>query len=160
MMILTQTGQDLLEVGNSGMTTAEYRSQFAIWSLMKSPLIVSTNVMNMSADTLEILSRKEVIAINQDSLGVQGRLVEERPPDASLLQVWAGPLSGGRVAVVFWNRGNGTQDILGRFVDMQLYGTASVRDAWNEADLGNATGQITATVPAPENIVNSYNGGI
>ena len=45
--------------------------------------------------------------------GVQGRLVEERPPDASLLQVWAGPLSGGRVAVVFWNRGNDTQEILG-----------------------------------------------
>ena len=47
------------------------------------------------------------------SQGVQGRLVEERPPDASLLQVWAGPLSGGRVAVVFWNRGNDTHEILG-----------------------------------------------
>lgn len=52
--------------------------------------------------------------------GVQGRLVEERPPDASLLQVWAGPLSGGRVAVVFWNRGNDTQEILGEGNFIQL----------------------------------------
>ena len=59
---------DLLEVGNNGMTTAEYRSQFAIWSLLKAPLLISTNVMNMSADTLDILSKREIIAINQDSL--------------------------------------------------------------------------------------------
>ncbi len=59
---------DLLEVGNNGMTTAEYRSQFAIWSLLKAPLLISTNVVNMSSDTLDILSKREIIAINQDSL--------------------------------------------------------------------------------------------
>ena len=73
------------------MTTAEYRSQFSIWSLMKAPLIISTDVTNMTADTLAILSAKEIIAINQDSLGVAGRLVEERPPNPAELQVWACP---------------------------------------------------------------------
>jgi alpha-galactosidase len=45
------------------MTSAEYSSQFAIWSLMKAPLLISTNLMNMSDDTLSILSKKEIIAI-------------------------------------------------------------------------------------------------
>ena len=137
---------DLLEVGNKGMTTAEYRSQFSLWALMKAPLLISTSLANMTAETLAILSAKEIIAINQDSLGVAGRLVEERPPDPSLYQVWAGPLSGGRVACVMWNRGNVTMSFFGRFVDMQLYGKVAVRDAWAGKDMGVASGQITATV--------------
>ena len=137
---------DLLEVGNGGMTTAEYRSHFTMWALLKAPLIISTDVTNMSQATLGILSQKEVIAINQDSLGISGRLVEERPPDPSLLQVWAGPLSGGRVACVLWNRGNTTMEFIGRFVDMQMFGKASVRDIWAGKELGVLDGQVTATV--------------
>jgi alpha-galactosidase len=139
---------DLLEVGNGGMTTSEYRSQFAIWSLMKAPLLISTDVTNMTSETLEILGNTEVIAINQDKLGVAGRVVEERPPDPVHLQVWAGPLSGGKVAVVLWNRGNVTAEILGRFVDMQLDGKVSVRDCLAHKDLGVASGQINMNVSA------------
>ena len=71
-------------------------------------------------ESAPVVSRVLAPPCSQDALGVQGRLVEERPPDASLLQVWAGPLTGGRVAVVFWNRGNSTAEILGRFVNFQL----------------------------------------
>tara|TARA_B110001452_G_scaffold251765_1_gene241093 strand:- start:1996 stop:3309 length:1314 start_codon:yes stop_codon:yes gene_type:complete len=139
---------DLLEVGNGGMTEGEYRSQMSIWCLIKAPLLISTDVTAMSEATLGLLSNDELIAINQDRLGVAGRLVEERPPDPVHLQVWAGPLSGGRVAVVLWNRGNGTQEILGRFVDMQLDGSAKVRDCIAHADLGVATGQVNLNVSA------------
>jgi hypothetical protein len=128
------------------MSTAEYRSHFSLWALMKAPLLISTSLTNMTTETLAILSAKEIIAINQDSLGVAGRLVEERPPDPSLYQVWAGPLSNGLVACVLWNRGNVTMSFFGRFVDMQLYGKVAVRDAWTGKDMGVASGQITATV--------------
>ena len=128
------------------MTTAEYRSQFAIWSLFKAPLLISTDLTKIKADDLQILSNKEVIAINQDKLGVAGRLVEERPQDPAHLQVWAGPLSAGRVAVVMWNRGNTTEEILGRFVNFQLDGEAAVRDCIAHKELGVASSQITLNV--------------
>ena len=133
------------------MTAGEYRSQFAMWSLMKAPLLISTDVTNMTDETLAILGNEEIIAINQDPLGVSGRLVEERPPDPAHLQVWAGPLSGGRAAVVFWNRGNTTSEILGRFVDFNFDhdGKAKARDALNHVDLpGLFSGQITMNVSA------------
>ena len=137
---------DLLEVGNGGMTTAEYRSQMAIWSVIKAPLLISTDVTKMSEDTLAILSNAELIAINQDTLGVAGRLVEERPPDPTACQVWAGPLSGGRVAAVMWNRGNASATFFARFYSMQFSGKAKVRDAIAHKDLGTMDGQVELTV--------------
>ena len=65
----------MLEVGNGGMTDAEYRTHFSLWSISKAPLIIGCNVLNMSAATLSTLTNPEVIAVNQDPLGVQGRKV-------------------------------------------------------------------------------------
>jgi len=75
----------MLEVGNGGMTTAEYRSHFALWSLMKAPLLVGCDVTNMSDDTKSILLNKDAIAVNQDSLGVQGhRVASAGTPDTAV----------------------------------------------------------------------------
>jgi len=137
---------DLLEVGNGGMSTAEYRSHFAIWALLKAPLLLSTDVTALTPEALEIVSNAEVIALNQDKLGVAGRLVEERPPDPVHLQAWAAPLSAGRVAVVLWNRGKAPAEILCRFVNVQLFGSAAVRDLLAHADLGVMTGEVARNV--------------
>ncbi len=59
----------MLEVGNGGMTQTEYETHFALWAFMKAPLIIGCDVRNMSKETLELLTNKEVIAINQDALG-------------------------------------------------------------------------------------------
>jgi hypothetical protein len=64
----------MLEVGNGGMTTDEYQSHFSLWVLMKAPLLNGCDV-TMTNDTFDILSNSEVIAINQDPLGVQGHRV-------------------------------------------------------------------------------------
>jgi alpha-galactosidase len=69
---------DMLEVGNGHMTTAEYRAHFSLWCLMKSPLLVGCDITKMSADTLAILTAPEVIAVNQDPLGVQGSLITSK----------------------------------------------------------------------------------
>jgi hypothetical protein len=66
---------DMLEVGNGGMTTAEYVTHFSLWAISKSPLLIGCDVTKMSADTLSILTNPEVIAVNQDPLGVQGKKV-------------------------------------------------------------------------------------
>ena len=67
---------DMLEVGNGGMTTEEYKVHFGLWSLCKAPLLIGCDITNMTKETLDILSNPEVIAINQDKLGKQGRKIK------------------------------------------------------------------------------------
>eukprot|EP01126_Amoeba_proteus_P038717 TRINITY_DN4049_c0_g1_i9.p3 TRINITY_DN4049_c0_g1~~TRINITY_DN4049_c0_g1_i9.p3 ORF type:complete len:149 (+),score=22.06 TRINITY_DN4049_c0_g1_i9:590-1036(+) len=66
---------DMLEVGNGGMTINEYRTHFSLWALAKAPLLIGADITNLSDDIKAILMNKEVIAINQDPLGVQGHKV-------------------------------------------------------------------------------------
>ncbi|XP_078159583.1 alpha-galactosidase 3-like isoform X2 [Carex rostrata] len=138
---------DMLEVGNGGMTYAEYRSHFSIWALMKAPLLIGCDVRNMTSQTFEILSNKDVIAVNQDPLGVQGRKIHAEGKN-NCSQVWAGPLSGKRVAVVLWNR---CSEVVNITADLGLLGLGSaqysVRDLWSHMTLAeNVTGSLTAQV--------------
>jgi hypothetical protein len=68
---------DMLEVGNGGCSDDEYRSHFSLWAMLKAPLIIGNDIRTMSTDSAAyaILSNKEVIAVNQDALGLQGRIV-------------------------------------------------------------------------------------
>ena len=63
----------MLEVGNGNMTDVEYISHFSLWSLSKAPLIIGCDITKMSNMTLSILTNPEVIAVNQNSLGIQGK---------------------------------------------------------------------------------------
>ena len=65
----------VLEVGNGGMTDAEYVAHFSLWAISKAPLLIGCDLSKMSAATLATLTNPEVIAVNQDSLGVQGKKV-------------------------------------------------------------------------------------
>ncbi|ERN05380.1 alpha-galactosidase 3 [Amborella trichopoda] len=138
---------DMLEVGNGGMTFEEYRAHFSIWSLMKAPLLIGCDVRNMTAETLEILSNKEVIAVNQDPLGIQGRKVSAEGSDYCS-QVWAGPLSGNRMVVALWNRCSEPVTIKAKWETIGLHSSASVlmRDLWKHEDLGNIDGFFEAII--------------
>lgn len=91
---------DMMEVGNS-MTQAEDRAHFALWCMMASPLMAGNDIRDMSKEILDILTNKEVIAVNQDSLGIQGF----RYLKTNDLEIWAKPLKGGALALCFLNRG-------------------------------------------------------
>jgi alpha-galactosidase len=93
---------DMLEVGN-GMTHEEDKSHFALWCLLSSPLIAGNDFRIMSAETLAILANKELIAINQDKLGIQGFKVS----DENGLSVWAKPLKNNSWAISFFNKSDG-----------------------------------------------------
>ncbi|KAF6176743.1 hypothetical protein GIB67_031554 [Kingdonia uniflora] len=67
---------DMLEVGNGGMSTEKYRFHFSIWVISKFPLILGCDVRSMDKDTFTLLSNKEVIVVNQDKLGIQGKKVK------------------------------------------------------------------------------------
>ncbi|CAF1364364.1 unnamed protein product [Rotaria sordida] len=70
---------DMLEVGNGGMTDTEYVSHFSLWAISKAPLLIGCDVTKMSAATLSTLTNPEVIAVNQDPLGIQGKKVAFQP---------------------------------------------------------------------------------
>jgi alpha-galactosidase len=96
---------DMLEVGN-GLTPDEERAHFSIWAMMTSPLISGNDLRDMSAETLKILTNRNVIAVNQDKLGVQAlRRIAQGD-----LEMWIKPLDGGDWAVMFLNRGERTLD--------------------------------------------------
>ena len=90
---------DMLEVGN-GLTDAENRSHFAMWAMLASPLILGNDLRSMDKKTLEILANKEIIGINQDSLGIQGfRLSNENK-----IEIWVKPLTKNEWAISFVNK--------------------------------------------------------
>ena len=135
---------DMLEVGNGGMTPVEYRSHFSLWAMMAAPLIAGNDIANMDASTRDILLNREVIAVDQDKLGVQGRRVWK---DGDR-EVWVKPLAGGDRAVLLFNRGAAPAEIsfnwdkLGLPAKMKL----RVRDLWAHKDLGPRGGAFSATV--------------
>ena len=60
---------DMLEVGNHGLTHEEERSHFALWSIVKAPLIIGCDLNTVTEESLAILKNKNLIAVNQDPLG-------------------------------------------------------------------------------------------
>ncbi|XP_020576364.1 alpha-galactosidase-like [Phalaenopsis equestris] len=135
---------DMLEVGNGGMKVEEYRSHFSIWSLAKAPLIIGCDVRNMSHETFEILSNAEVIAVNQDKLGIQGKKVKGNRD----LEVWSGLLSDDKIAIVLWNRLSSPKPITAYWSDISLPPSTIVdaRDLWAHSTISAIQGKLTAIV--------------
>jgi alpha-galactosidase len=135
---------DMLEVGNGGMTTTEYRSHFSFWALLAAPLIAGNDLRDMTPEIHDILTNKEVIAVDQDPLGRQGRRVRK---DGDL-EVWARPIAGGGRAVILFNRGTAGQEITVNWVDLAYpeHLSAAVRDLWEKKDLGKFSGKFLAPV--------------
>jgi len=137
---------DMLEVGNGGMTAEEYRSHFSLWAIMAAPLIAGNDIRTMPDSIREILVNREVIAVDQDSLGVQGWLVAQPRPD---LQVWVKPLRDGSRAVALFNRTEAPAEIAVEWSAIGLAPSqASVRDLWAHADRGRFRDRYAATVPS------------
>jgi alpha-galactosidase len=85
---------DMLEIGNGGMTTDEYRTHFSLWSILAAPLLAGKDVRSMTTDTTSILLNNEVIAIDQDAAGIQGHQLSV----SGTQEICIKPLSAGGVA--------------------------------------------------------------
>jgi len=135
---------DMLEVGNGGMTTTEYRSHFSLWALMAAPLIAGNDLRTMTPEIRDILTNKEVIAVDQDPVGRQGRRVLK---DGDL-EVWAKQLQNGDRAVILLNRSSADHEIAVNWerIGYPAHLNAAVRDLWAHKDLGKFTGKFSATV--------------
>ncbi|MFK2892392.1 glycoside hydrolase family 27 protein [Dyella flagellata] len=119
---------DMLEVGNGGMTDVEYRSHFSLWSIMAAPLLIGTDLRTIKPDALKILLNKDVIAVDQDPLGVQGKQVR----DADGIHVIVKPLKDGSSAVAVFNESDTPRDVTVSASEIGLKSASSysLRDLW------------------------------
>src|SRR6185437_10827897 len=98
---------DMLEIGNGGMREEESQMHMSLWCLLAAPLIAGNDLTRTSSKDLAILTNPEIIAIDQDALGIQGRRITEEGPNV----VWMKPLADGSKAVGLFNREQGTINI-------------------------------------------------
>jgi alpha-galactosidase len=141
---------DMLEVGNGGLSAAESRAHFSFWALFAAPLMAGNDLQKMSRETLAILTNREVIAVDQDALGMQGRKVRDLGPH----EVWMKPLADGSRAVILFNRGNEAAEIAVAWEEIGFApaGKAAVRDLWRKADVGPFTASFRSKVE-PHDVV-------
>jgi alpha-galactosidase len=141
---------DMLEVGNGGMTTAEYRAHFSFWCLLAAPLMAGNDLRSMTPEIRDVLISKEIIAIDQDPLGTQGLRVR----DDGDLEVWAKKLSDGAHAAILFNRDKEEQPIAVSWQEIGLPYDAEpmVRDLWSKKDLGRMKSPLVVRVP-PHDVV-------
>jgi alpha-galactosidase len=135
---------DMLEVGNGKMNKDEYLTHMSLWCLLAAPLLAGNDLSKMTPETLAILTNSEVIAVDQDPLGIQGHRVAQE----GQLEVWVKPLADGSKAVGLFNRGESVMPVTAYFRDVGVGDTASVRDLWEKSDLGVFKSNFTAQVPS------------
>jgi alpha-galactosidase len=151
---------DMMEVGN-GMSVSEDRAHFTMWCMLAAPLIAGNDLRNMSQETIDILTNKEAIAVDQDPLGIQGYkyLAEDN------LEIWFRPLSEEAWAVCFLNRGeetitinfswqkhNQSDSFSQRMLNFSQK-SYQVRDLWAHRDRGSANGDFKAELASHDVIL-------
>ncbi len=144
----------MLEVGN-GMTANEDRAHFSMWCMLAAPLISGNDLRHMSKETSEILLNKDVIAVDQDKLGIEGF----RYSSDSILEVWFKPLADGDWAMCVLNRSTRPQKVRFEWKDKKVSDdlskretrfntiTYKVRDLWTKKELGTTGETLNAELP-------------
>jgi alpha-galactosidase len=141
---------DMLEIGNSGMTDDEYRAHFSLWAILAAPLMAGNDLTAMRPAVAAILTNREVIAVDQDALGIEGR----RTVKLGDTEIWVRPLADGSQAVVLLNRSALRHSIRLDWSVLHLpsYVTMDVRDLWLHQDKPKATASLSAEV-APHAVI-------
>jgi alpha-galactosidase len=147
---------DMLEIGNGAMTDTEYKTHMSLWAILAAPLLAGNDLRSMSPEILAILTNREVIAVDQDKLGRQGQRVWQSAlsaaPAANVApaanqEIWTRPLTGGAVAVAFFNRATEAATISIKWADLKLDGKWKARDLWTHQDVQLTGPEYSVTVP-------------
>jgi len=128
---------DMLEVGNGGMSAAEYRTHMSLWALLAAPLIAGNDLTKMTPETVALLTNKDIIAIDQDPAGKQG----DRVHAEGTLEIWARTLADGSKVVALFNRNDILNEIRVDFRELGFKGPVKAHDVWADKDLGELPSQ-------------------
>jgi alpha-galactosidase len=148
---------DMLEIGNGGMSDDEYRTHMSLWAMLAAPLIAGNDLRSMTPSVRDILTDAEVIAIDQDALGRQGKQALKNADT----EIWVRPLERDALAVALFNRGAQRARIFARWSDLGITGNYAIRSVWDKASRGATATEYTTEVgphavallklePAPE----------
>lgn len=160
---VTSTIGNLPHTPKTNLTERESLSHYSLWAIVAAPFILGNDVREMKPWVQEIITNKEVIAIDQDELVQQGTLVKEYKRGIVGMicievhclhtQVWARNLTNNRVAVVLLNRGGPlsqysaqyrAETIEAHWQDLHITGKFMVRDVWAHKDLGTFENTFTS----------------
>jgi alpha-galactosidase len=134
---------DMLEIGNGAMSETEYKTHMSLWCMLAAPLLSGNDLRSMSPEILAILTNREVIAVDQDKLGKQGKQVWKSGDQ----EVWSRPLSAGAQAVAFFNRGTEPAKITVKWADLGISGKWKIRDLWLHQNVEWPGPEYSVTVP-------------
>lgn len=142
----TYNDMDMLEVGRS-MTEEEDKTHFGMWCIMASPLLIGCNMATIKERPLELLKNRELIALNQDPLGLQAYVVQHVGETYVLVKDIL-TLHGNTRAVALYNPSDREEEMCISFSEVDLAGKVKVRDLFEHQDLGEKEGSLSAVVPA------------
>ena len=136
----------MLEVGNGELTFEENKAHFSLWCILAAPLMLGNDLRTMTPETLAILTNKEVIAVNQDPLGRQGRKVR----DDGDFEVWSKELHDGTRAVILFNRSKQDAGMQFRWAEVGIPQRLemTVTDLWDTTKSAKYRGSFSSVVPA------------
>lgn len=160
---------DMLVVGSFGwgaqprptrLTPVEQQTHLGLWAMLAAPLLISCDLTRLDDFTRDLLGNPEIIALDQDPLGVPARCAVRTasgwlPPAGRVwaevdtaIETWIRPLADGGHAVALFNRSGETAEIACNWADLGIAGRWQVRDLWRRDDLGIGTWGWSAQVPA------------
>lgn len=148
MLVVGLRGQG--QVPGSGMSFLEYQTHMSLWCMACSPLMIGCDVPALDRETAALLMNREVLAVNQDELGIPGRRVKR----FGGCEVWKKPLSDGSTAVALINRGSSGGDVTLKAGDVGLLDEPKlVRDLWTQEDTADFRAELTWRVQPHQTIL-------
>ena len=137
---------DMLEVGR-GLTEEEDKTHFGMWCIMSSPLLIGCDLNDIKGNALALMQNEELIALNQNELGLQAYVVE-KVNDCYILVKDVEELYGKKRAVAVYNPTDAQKTVSVNFGMLDLAGEVKARDLFERTDAGTFTGEMSVTVPA------------
>lgn len=128
---------DMLQASRGGMSAIEYRTQMTLWAMLAAPLLVSSDLRKIGAEDLAILTNPEVIAVNQDRAGKQGRVVASKGD----VSAWVRPLASGGYAIAVVNLGDEEATAGFSLTELRVPSGLALRNLWGGA------GELPTTLP-------------
>ena len=147
------TDPDMLVVGKVGwgpnvhdtrLTPNEQVVHITLWALQAAPLLLGADLSQSDRFTTDLMTNHEVLAVSQDVLGRGASRVYQR----ERLELWARPLADGSIAAGLFNRGLRAAEMSATWEELGITGRRSVRDLWQQKDLGVFADRFTTRVPA------------
>lgn len=133
---------DMLQIGNGKFTPDQCYTHMTQWCMLGAPLLLGNDLSKLNPFLLNVLANDEVLAVDQDELGLQGTRALQNGKN----EVWVKPLADGSLAVALYNRGDVPSDVSATWADLKLTGKRPVRDLWRQKDLEPTDSELKRTV--------------